>query len=564
MRAMGTALVALGLFAAVACAQDIAWRPVTPATTRGQAPEGEADGDTGVLLGQPQSLATAPAGGVQQASFVVVGATGVFEPGPALPPQNTPGAGTMLPPLEVQPPTLPPAGDQGRSFAVLKEGTVAAPIAQQQEPKEKPKNDTLPSVQGIPNGAHHPGVPYALDCWERADPVPPCYVPDDYGGLGADVLNHHLPRFYASAEYLLWWTRGDRVPALVTTGPDNGGFNPGNLAAPGTVILIGNGVLDPAPHSGVRATVGIWCDDDHCLGFEVSGFALPQRKRILGVTSDQFPLLARPFFEVNPGPFFGEATEIAARPGLSTGTVTVSTSNELWGIEPSIRHQICCSAPCCEGWGYRVEALAGFRYLQLTDSLSILEDLQVAKTTPPVSPALPNGGQAFVFDQFRTRNEFYGGQAGISGEVRKGPWTVGLEGKLALGATHQVVDINGSSLQIDAVTGAQQRAAGGLLALPTNIGHYTRDRFAVVPQLGLKLGYNFTEHVRLTVGYDLLYWNNVVRPGGQIDRGIDVTHIPFFATTAAEQPTGLRRPGPLLNSTDFWAQGFNVGLEITY
>jgi len=63
----------------------------------------------------------------------------------------------------------------------------------------------------------------------------------------------------------------------------------------------------------------------------------PRRSRNLGVSSDQFPLLARPFFRVNPGPQFGESTEVVARPGQSTGGVQVHSSAEFWGVEPSLR-----------------------------------------------------------------------------------------------------------------------------------------------------------------------------------------------------------------------------------
>ena len=60
--------------------------------------------------------------------------------------------------------------------------------------------------------------------------------------------------------------------------------------------------------------------------------------------------------------------------------------------------------------------------------------------------------------------------------------------------------------------------AGGLLAQSTNIGHYSQDNFAVVPELDLNLGFQFTRHTRVVVGYDCLYWSKVARAGEQIDR----------------------------------------------
>ncbi|MGG7379585.1 BBP7 family outer membrane beta-barrel protein, partial [Escherichia coli] len=65
--------------------------------------------------------------------------------------------------------------------------------------------------------------------------------------------------------------------------------------------------------------------------------------------------------------------------------------------------------------------------------------------------------------------------------------------------------------------GQTSAVVGGLLALPSNIGNFQRNRFGVVPQVGLKVGYNLTDNLRVYVGYDFLWWCNVVRPGDQID-----------------------------------------------
>ena len=56
----------------------------------------------------------------------------------------------------------------------------------------------------------------------------------------------------------------------------------------------------------------------------------------------------------------------------------------------------------------------------------------------------------------------------------------------------------------------------GVFAQPANEGRSSATRFAVVPQLQVKLGYDVTSWLRLTVGYDLLYNSEVIRPGDQI------------------------------------------------
>ena len=42
-------------------------------------------------------------------------------------------------------------------------------------------------------------------------------------------------RWWASADYLMWWVQGNQLPALVTTGP-----GAGVLGQPGTSVLFGD------------------------------------------------------------------------------------------------------------------------------------------------------------------------------------------------------------------------------------------------------------------------------------------------------------------------------------
>jgi hypothetical protein len=105
---------------------------------------------------------------------------------------------------------------------------------------------------------------------------------------------------------------------------------------------------------------------------------------------------------------------------------------------------------------------------------------------------------------------------------------------------------------------------GGLLALPgANIGNFTRDKFAVLPEVGLKVGYHVTPNLRLAVGYNFLYLSDVVRPGDQIDSGLDVTRIPNFPVPGA-QPLPVARPTVPFNDTGVFAQGITFSLQWSY
>jgi hypothetical protein len=180
--------------------------------------------------------------------------------------------------------------------------------------------------------------------------------------------------------------------------------------------------------------------------------------------------------------------------------------------------------------------------------------------TSPTQAVFPNS-HVLVSDSFDTHNQFYGGQVGLDGEYYLGRFFLGLRGKVALGDTHETLNINGSQMITDA-QGNLHVFRGGLLALQSNIGHFTRDRFAVVPEVGLTVGCQLTDQLRFTVGYNLLYWSEVIRPGEQIDRVIDETLIPNFG--ARHPPAGQNRPMVLFKQSDYWAQGLTFGLEYKY
>ena len=70
-----------------------------------------------------------------------------------------------------------------------------------------------------------------------------------------------------------------------------------------------------------------------------------------------------------------------------------------------------------------------------------------------------------------------------------------------------------------------------------------------------------TSHWRAFVGYDFMYWSQVVRPGNQVDRNINLSQSAVFGSGAL---TGPAYPMPLFNRSDFWAQGLNAGLEFRF
>jgi hypothetical protein len=365
-----------------------------------------------------------------------------------------------------------------------------------------------------------------------------------------DKVTGFMPQgLYVNAEYLLWWTRRDHAPVLGTTGSPMDGPLAGRLSQPDTSVVF-DGSLGHEPRSGARLTVGYFFDDCYTKSIEVTGFYLPNVSGPRSASSAVFPVLARPFFSLNEGI---ERVQFTAFPGVVSGTLSINSPSTLGGLEVNGRCMTCC------GCNYFVDLLAGLRFLSLDEQLTITEDQQFA---PGVLPP-PFVGHVAVVDSFTTKNQFYGGQVGALAQKEWGRLVVEGVFKLALGVTHQEVSIQGAQFFPPGTPGVDTRP-GGLFALNSNIGEYSRNRFAVVPEVGITLGWNLTESVQLTVGYNFLYWSSVVRPGQQIDRNIDVTRIPNFFLAAPPAPVPGLHPGVLFKESDFWAQGLTAGVRFTF
>ena len=111
--------------------------------------------------------------------------------------------------------------------------------------------------------------------------------------------------------------------------------------------------------------------------------------------------------------------------------------------------------------------------------------------------------------------------------------------------------------------GTRRVVAGGLLGLSSNIGNSHKDHFSFVPEVGMNVGYQVNDNIRIFGGYNFLYWTGVMRPGDQIDRSLDVTKIPNFPV-AGTPAMGQPRPTVPFRTSDFWAQGITVGIEFRY
>jgi hypothetical protein len=339
---------------------------------------------------------------------------------------------------------------------------------------------------------------------------------------------------YANVDYLLWTVRKDSYPPLVTSGSINDTPD-GALGQPGTRILFGGGQEGPSTFSGGRFTVGYWFDRDQTWALEGGYFFLGQRTTTFQAShngnSASTTSLDIPYYD---GDLHGENAYQVGLPGQS-GAVTVTNTLRFQGAELNLHGNLLNTDRLS------VSFLAGFRYLSLEESLSLATNFEAVPPTFFVASTTAG-------DSFATKNNYYGGQVGLAADMNWNRFTLNAQGKVALGGMNENVTINGSTVNTNPITGTVT-TPGGIFTAPSNIGSFNRTTFAVVPEVGINLGYQLTTHLTATVGYTFLYASNVVRPGDQIDRTLN-----FEGT----------RPAFSFQSSDFWAQGVNFGLQFRY
>jgi hypothetical protein len=365
--------------------------------------------------------------------------------------------------------------------------------------------------------------------------------------------------FTADLEYILWFLRSSLVSAPIATTNVLGTSNTGILS--GLVDGEHRGGLT----SGGRFTLGYWFVQDNPfvpagirdMGVEASCFFVGQRS--VSFENDTSPVVLRPFFDLNNRQ---ENAFIVAFPGLSTGSVAATAQANIWGVEANLWKNVYFDYPgtaCC------VNVMAGFRFLALDERLDI-GSISVFNQNLTDAPAFLSfaGNTLQVADSFATHNRFYGGQIGVAGRwTGAEPLLIEAGFKLALGVTSQDLDIAGSQVRTLADS-TKITSPGGLLALPSNIGQFHRNKFSQVPELNLKIAAPLSNHLTLSTGVSALYWNRILRPGLQIERDLDITQIPNFPPATSATATGLNQPGVPFRQSDLWVLGIHFGLEVSY
>jgi hypothetical protein len=230
-------------------------------------------------------------------------------------------------------------------------------------------------------------------------------------------------------------------------------------------------------------------------------------------------------------------------PGVQAGSLAITFNRRFMGADANLRCSQCVDC----GPFTRVTFLAGARVLYLDEKLLFSETNNINNVD-----GRP-GDNVLLHDNFVTYNRFYGGQVGLEVESRVGPLVFTLTGKVAAGETTEAVKISGDTTVIEPGSLAFFDPTRGLLVQPTNLGRVTHDQFGVVPEAAATLAWEANEYLCFTVGYNLLWWSRVMRPGEQIDTTVNVG-----------QAGGSPHPLVPLHTSAFWAQGLSAGVRVSF
>jgi hypothetical protein len=237
---------------------------------------------------------------------------------------------------------------------------------------------------------------------------------------------------------------------------------------------------------------------------------------------------------------------------VQLGEIAVKSDMNFLGAEALLRRAI------RSGDNYRLDGVVGYRYQRLLDRLSVDESMTLARETDSAETTWLGR-----FDEFASENEFHGGEVGLIGRWWGCRWALQTVGKVALGGTRTTTGIDGGTVRIVThddpdVDPVQTAYAGGVLALPSNLGRYARTESAAVGELGIRLEYALNKQCRVMLGYTVIYWSSVARVTDSIDVRVDPSQIPPAADPSAESPAFA------FQDTDFWAQGLNAALHIDF
>ena len=347
--------------------------------------------------------------------------------------------------------------------------------------------------------------------------------------------------YWMNMESLLWFGQRRHSPVLITSADQ--GVLP-IAGAPGVTNEFGGGNgLSSGLLTGYSLSGGKYLDS--CQKVAVGGrvFGIFQNSQSRTLTSDGSTSVGIPFYNLTIDADDAFLVAFNTSVPVSDGTVTARTALNMLGAEASGYFLLGRSRD------HRVDLVSGYTYNKLKDSTTL-----VATTTDRFTGNLIPDGTVFrTNDLFETANNFHGAHLGMLSSVIHKRVTLSTLAKVSFGSMTQTASVRGFTTQDFA---GSTSFPGGILTQQSNITEFSRNTFAFIPEMRVKMGYSLSDCIQMTVGYSFMYWSSVGLSGNQIDRTVDFTQALGGAAST--------RPAFSFADSGYWMHGVDVGLALTY
>ena len=361
-------------------------------------------------------------------------------------------------------------------------------------------------------------------------------------GSGDRASADENANWLVEAELLKGWIRGSSAPPLVSTSASTVPRNEaGVLSNATTSSIYGDGLLDTGHRTGTRFRLqrSLATEGDYGSYFGGMYLANASDPAFFGSDATGLPVLGRPFFNANTQ---AQDAELVAYPNVLVGQVAVNTASEFYLGELGI------SRAFLRDEDFDLDLHAGYRYLSFRDGLYVREDLRSIDQ----GGVIPFNTMFVVQDSFATLNQFHGGLMGATLKARAKNWDYGIITSVSLGGLTRKLRTSGTT-DVTIPGLPTNSSAGGLLALPTNIGSYRSTRFAAIPELRLFANRSVTQRLSLNFGYTFLLVPQTWRAAEQVDYTVNESQI------GGGNLSGLSRPSFRGASSDMWIQSLSLG-----
>ncbi len=357
------------------------------------------------------------------------------------------------------------------------------------------------------------------------------------------------PPWWIRGEFLGWTIKGDQLPALVTSSPVGTDPMLAGILGPPRRFVFGDDLVHSGMRPGGRVTAGIWLNECRDWGLQGDLFGLEGPNNDFLMESDGDPILARPFFNTDPGVNAPDA-QLIALSGTNRGSIFIDNDGQVYSGSLALRRNTRCCTVTRFGRdiNQRVDVIVGGRYLRFGETLNFTETLE------PTGGFFAPGTFYRLNDHIEAANDFYGAELGVEFLRQKRRSVVELSARVAFGDMRRRLRATGATTVTVPGSPALATLPGGFHVPAQGFDEFD-DEFSVIPQARIACGYFIRTNLQFHVAYDFMFITNIVRPSSGIRTSFPGTSL----------VSGLPSDNTLtFVNTNAWIQGISMGLTLNF